>query len=113
MYPIQCYAGFPVPICAGAGKFEIAGFSATVETPAESSQIAFFDDSQIKNGDAFGKLVAIADIYNTKTLLIDIKGIAAIDASLTYEFVEPIKTRYGISIASDNIKGGSICLYRR
>ncbi len=113
MYPIQCYAGFPVPICAGAGKFEIAGFSATVKTPTESSQIAFFDDSGVHNGDSFGRLIPIADIYTTKTLLIDIKGVASVDAQLSYEFSESVKTRHGISVASDNIKGGSICLYRR
>ncbi len=113
MYPIQCHAGFPVPICAGEGKYEILGFSATVETPSSDSQITFFDDGDIRTGDNFGRMIPIADIYNTKTILIDINGLGSIDASLTYEFVEPIKTRYGISIAADNIKGGSICLYRR
>ena len=112
-YPMQCAAGFPMPLFAG--NFEITGFTATVETATLDSQISIIDDRTIKSNDVFGKLVAIADSYNTKTLLIDLKntGVAGGEGNLTYEFAEPIKTRNGISIAAQNIKGGSICLYRR
>lgn len=110
-YPITCYAGFPMPLVKG--KFEIVGFNATVEVPASASQITIFDDYSIKDSDNFGKLVAVADIYNTKVILADIKGYAATDSNLSYEFPEPIKIRYGISIAANNIEGGSICVYRR
>jgi len=112
-YPIQCNAGFPMPLVAG--KYEIVGFTAEVETATLDSQIAFFDDRTIKNEDSFGKLISVADIYTTKTLLIDLKntGVAGGEGNLTYEFSEPIKVRNGISIAAQNVKGGSICLYRR
>lgn len=109
-YPTQCYAGFPNPLMVG--KFEITGFSATVKTPASTSQLAIFDDARLGNA-LFGRTIPLADIFNTKTLIADVKTVAATDGYICYEFAEPIKIRYGISIAADNIEGGSICLYRR
>ena len=110
-YPMQCYAGFPMPLLTG--KFEITGFCCSVETTASTSQIAIFDDPTIKSGDNFGKLIPVADIYHTKVLLCDIKNVASLDKAVQYEFPEPVKIRHGISLAADNIVGGSLCLYRR
>jgi hypothetical protein len=111
MYPMQCLAGFPMPLLAG--KYEVYGFSCSVTTSASTSQIAFLDDETIKADDKFGKLIPLTDIYNGKVLLIDIKNIASLDKNISYEFAEPIKVRHGLSMAADNIVGGSICVYRR
>lgn len=110
-YPMQCYAGFPMPL--HVGKYEILGLSATAETTSGAAQLTLFDDRTIKPDDPFGKLVAVGDIYNTRDMLVDIKVIAALDDHISYMFDEPIKTRHGLSLAANNIKGGSICVYRR
>lgn len=111
MYPMQCAAGFPMPLFAG--KFEIVGFTATVETPAATARLAIYDDREIKPGDTFGKLIAEDDRYNKKTLLVEIETIAAYGINIFYDFGEPIKIRNGVSICADNIVGGSLCVYRR
>jgi len=113
-YPIQCTAGFPMPLVVG--KYEILGFVAEISDTTADAQIAIYDDRTIKTEDAFGKLIAVADIYHTKTLLVDLKSDGAASGAsgyLEYDFPEPVKIRNGLSIAADNIKGGSLCVYRR
>ena len=110
-YPMQCLAGFPMPL--HVGKFEILGISATADVSSGAAQLSLYDDRSIGPNDTFGKLVSQSDIYTTKDLLVDIKVIAALDDHLSYMFDEPIKTRHGLSVSANNIKGGSICVYRR
>jgi hypothetical protein len=109
MYPIQCHAGFSMPL--KAGKFEITGFCATVNDPTANSQFAIVDDPTINQSSGFGKLLESID--DQENVLINLKGLASIDTSLSYEFAEPVKTRFGVSIYSSNLKAGSICIYRR
>ena len=110
-YPMQCVGGFPMPL--HVGKFEIVGISATADTSSGAAQLTLYDDRTILPTDLFGKLVSQSDIYTTKDMLIDIKVIAALDDHIAYMFDEPIKTRHGLSVSANNIKGGSICVYRR
>jgi len=120
-YPIQCSGGFPVPIVAG--KMEITGLRATiddVDLASGTAQIALFDDAAIPPGDKFGRLIAVANIYTTPTLLCDVlvtnvgtPANSPVDGNIEVIFSEPIKTRFGLSLAASNIKAGSICVYRR
>jgi hypothetical protein len=109
MYPIQCHAGFSMPL--RAGRFEITGFCATVNDTTAASQIAIVDDSTINQASGFGNLLDSID--DRENILINMKGLASIDTTLSYEFAEPVKTRYGISLYTSNLKPGSICIYRR
>ena len=109
MYPIQCPGGFSVP--TKAGKFEVCGFCVTVETPASASEFAIVDDPGIDQSGSTGRI--LPNLTDQKNILAHIKGLAAGDAVLSYEFSEPIKTRYGISIYSTNTLAGSMCVYRR
>lgn len=110
-YPLQCYAGYAMPV--KAGKFEIVGYFATPEAIGTAMEIAIIDDASIKSGDSFGKLLNSMDptLVNTKTVITWEKVGAGFNASQTLG--EPIKTRNGISIYSTNIKGGSLCVYVR
>ena len=109
MYPIQCPGSFSVP--AKSGKFEVCGFSVTVNDPTANSQFAIVDDPGIKESWTTGRLLESLD--EQVGILVNIKGLADIDTLLSYEFSEPIKTRYGISIYGTNLKAGSVCVYRR
>ena len=109
MYPIQCPGGYPVPV--KAGRFDITGFCVTVADPASNSQFAIVDDSAIKETDTLGNLLTTLD--SKKVVLANLKGLANIDTVLSYDFSEPIKTRYGISIYGNNWVAGSVCVYRR
>ncbi len=109
MYPIQCHAGFSMPL--KAGKFEITGFCVTVNDPTANSQFAIVDDPIIDQSTGFGNFLGSID--DRDNILVNIKGLANIDTSLNYEFAEPVKTRYGVSIYGSNLKAGSVCVYRR
>lgn len=110
-YPMQCAAGFPMPL--HVGKFEIVGISATADVTSGLAQLVLYDDRTIGPNDLFGKLVPPDNMYTTRDMIIDMKHIAALDDHLSYSFEEPIKTRHGLSVSAINIKGGSICVYRR
>lgn len=114
MYPLQCYAGIPMPV--KSGKFQIVGYKAAVETTTSASQLVLVDDEDIIPTDKFGKLIGnVADINSgdKKTVIVNKKGIASVDGMLEEFFPEPIKTRYGISVHAENIVGGSLCVYVR
>uniref|UniRef100_A0A6H1ZWD3 Uncharacterized protein n=1 Tax=viral metagenome TaxID=1070528 RepID=A0A6H1ZWD3_9ZZZZ len=111
MYPIQCYAGFAMPI--KKGKFEIYGFSATVSDPTVDSRLVIVDDTTIADTDVLGKVLILADINSQKVILVNKKGIANVDPYLAEGFSEPIKTRNGTSVLARNLIGGSVCLYVR
>lgn len=111
-YPLQCYAGYSMPI--KAGKFEIIGYFAAPEAIGTAMEIAIVDDTSIKPGDNFGKIIssmASTSTDNTKTVIAWERVGVGYNAVQT--FGEPIKTRHGISIYSTNIKGGSLCVYVR
>ena len=110
-YPITCYAGFPMPL--SIGKYEITGIAATVDDPTAASYVILYDDSSIKASDLFGKMVLFEDLDETKYQFIYLKGLANVDTLLSYEWAEPLKTRYGLSVCCNNIRGGSLAVYRR
>ena len=109
MYPITCVAGYNVP--TASGRMEITGFCVTVSDPTAASQFAIVDDEDIKPDWKCGRL--LTTITDKKHVLANIKGIANSDSVLSYEFAEPVKTRYGISIYATNMVLGSACVYRR
>jgi hypothetical protein len=111
MYPLTCHAGFPNPL--KVGKFEIVGFCAAAEDTSVAIELALVDDVELKKTDAaFGRLLPNGDDYKVK--LMHRKGIATYGVQIdSFEFSEPIKTRYGLSVHSKNVKGGSLCVYVR
>jgi len=111
MYPLTCRGGFPVPI--KAGRFEVIGVRATVDTTTTDSRLRLIDDPNIKEGDQYGKI--LSDTYTgAGTQIVDIKGIGGSDANLEALFPEPMKLRHGVSIThADNLVTGSIALYVR
>ena len=109
MYPLTCYAGFPMPL--KAGKFEIAGYSCAADDTTLAMELAIVDDNTIMPSDTFGKLLDNADDYKFK--IVHRKAAITYGNQLKEQFSFPIKTRYGISISSTNIRGGSLCVYVR
>jgi hypothetical protein len=109
MYPLTCAAGFPMPL--HAGKYEIYGMSATVDTIANDARVRLYDDRGITDT-KFGRVLD-EDFVGTVEL-VDVKGIGNGNGNLEKWFSEPIKTRNGISVSiSDNIIAGSLSVYVR
>jgi hypothetical protein len=109
MYVKTCAGGYPNPIFAG--RNEILGFRATVNTLANNSRVSLWDDAGISETDKTG-YVRGTD-YAGKTKLADVKGDADVDGNLEVIFPESIKTRRGISAAFENIVAGTFILYVR
>ena len=109
MYTIPCAGGFPVP--ARQGNFEVCGFCVAVAYPTADSQFALVDDQGINPSGSTGRM--LTTLADQKGVLVNLKGLATIDSVLAYEFAEPIKTRYGLSIYGNNWVAGSVCVYRR
>jgi len=109
MYPVQCYAGFAMPV--KKGKFEIYGFSAPVSALGADSQFAIVDDVNIADTDTHGRI--LSTIIDQKNVLANAKGLASATQMLEGSFSEPIKTRRGISVLATNLVGGSVCVYVR
>jgi hypothetical protein len=111
MYPLQCHAGFSMPV--KAGKFEIAGFSVAAQDTAIAIQLVLVDDKNVSpTNDTFGKLLTSAD--GNKNVLVHRKGIVTYGVQIdSFMFSEPIKTRYGLSVRAENVKAGSLCVYVR
>lgn len=108
MYPLQCYAGYFVPI--KEGRLEIIGVQTVVSTTSSASRIVFTDDKDIKDRDKFGKIKP--SNYDKQKGIIDVKGIANIDAILEQFFPNPLKTRFGLSaVETTNIVPGTIKVY--
>lgn len=117
MYPLQCHAGFNVP--ARAGKFDIVGFTATVEDNSADAYIGIVDDENIDQSGKAGLLIdSLEPPTEYKNILVnkhfDAKAADTGDVD-TIEWFPPecIKTRFGTSICFTNIKQGSFCLYVR
>jgi len=109
MRPLQCHAGFPVPL--GVGKYEVCGIHAVVETPSAASRITIIDDNDLPRNAVQGRILADD---NQKVPIIDIKGIADADGQLTEYFYEPVKFNYGASVINaSNLKGGRVMLFIR
>jgi len=113
MYPLQCVAGFNVP--ARAGKYDVAGFTAAIEDPTADSYIAIIDDPDIDQSGKAGKIIgSIEPPTEQKYIIARVdKDASATEGTLSWEPLEPIKTRYGTSLSFTNIKQGSFCLYVR
>ncbi|MBU0959869.1 MAG: hypothetical protein KKB31_08020 [Nanoarchaeota archaeon] len=109
VYPLTCKAGYNVPV--KQGKYEVTGFSVTVLDPAADSYFAIVDDEDIVQSSETGRL--LTTLTGVKNVLCHIKGLANIDTLLSYEFSEPVKTRYGVSIYGSNMVAGSVCVYSR
>ena len=114
MYPLTCVAGFNVPV--RQGKYEIVGFTCAVGTPGAASHIAIVDDPGINPEWTTGRLLGdeIDPPTEIKGILVHkVANLTAVEATLEWHPQEPIKTRHGISIHTENIMQGSFCLYVR
>jgi hypothetical protein len=110
MYPLTCYAGFPMPL--KEGKFHICGFSMAARDSSLAVEVVLVDDENIKTTDDWGKMLDSAT--GNKKVLMHRKGIATYGVPIDSMFLtEPIKTRYGLSIFAENVLGGSLCVYVR
>jgi hypothetical protein len=107
MYPLLCTAGYPMPL--KAGKFEIVGWSVAARNPAVAIEVAIYDDRGITS-DTFGRILPNPEDYKAK--LIHRKGITTYGVQIDSPVMtESIKTRYGISVHTSNVEGGSFCVY--
>lgn len=105
MYPLQCYAGYPMPI--KAGKFEILGVIATVSSATLESQLTLVDNAQAK---------VVGPTYEAayEPRIIDFKANAGETGTIGGMFTEPMKTRGGLSaVKATNLVGGSVKVYVR
>jgi len=110
MYPLTCVAGYNVP--ARSGRFEVMGFTVTVEDETADSYFAIVDDPAIDQSGKAGLILSTLDYQ--KNVLAHIKGDgSAYDGTLEWHPVESIKTRYGLSLYYTNVKAGSVCVYVR
>ncbi len=110
MYPIQCMAGFAMPI--KVGRFRVTGLIAAVNDPTENSQIAIVDDSTLNENSTLGRVLTDTQLSEAQVVLANVKGLANVDSVLVVDIPE-VFTRHGISVAAKNLKGGSVCLFWR
>lgn len=109
MYIKQCYAGFGVP--TSVGKCQIVGLAATISDPTLSSRITIIDDANLPRDAVQGRVLADS---NQPVPVVDIKGLANIDATVYQQFEEPLQIRYGVSVINaQNLIGGRVFLYIR
>jgi hypothetical protein len=106
MYPIQCAAGFSIPL--KGGRFSIVGINATIKDPTAVARIAIVDDPNIKATQGY----CLDNLDNTINVLCDFKSVANTVGNIGEVFAEPIKTRYGTSAFFTNLVAGSVCVYR-
>lgn len=114
MYPLTCIAGFNVP--ARQGKFEVCGFTVAVENTATAAHVGICDDPAIQPEWKCGRL--LGNLMDPPTVLKNIlvhavANTTALESTIQWFPLEPVKTRYGISIHTLNVKQGSFCLYVR
>lgn len=111
-YVQTCVAGFPMP--AGRnGRYEVCGFKAAVDDTTAASRVILWDDSSIKSTASSGKvyLTTAGPGVTVRAKVADVKGLANGDGYLEHSFPEPLKTRHGISIYTNNVV--SVELYVR
>ena len=107
MQPLTCRAGYPMPI--KKGRVEIWGVVATVNDPTAVSRLTLVDceDFHILTNEV------ITPVNNRRHIL-DLKGLANADGTLSMFFPEPIKTMRGLSVINTtNLEGGKIFVYIR
>jgi len=109
MYPIQCHAGFYVPV--KAGKMEVVGFQAVVNDLTAEASIKLVDDREIKTSDKFGRFLP-SDYDQQPAILHDKTGVGG---SIIGQDTEPgIKIRKGLSaVTCDNLIPGQIIVWVR
>lgn len=110
-YIQTCVGGYSNP--CRAGRYEVCGVRAAVDDVTAASRIMMWDDSTIKGSDKCGKVYMTTDGPGAlvKVKIADVKGLANGDGYIDITFPEPIKTRYGISVYTNNIV--SVELYVR
>lgn len=108
MYPIQCHAGYYIPI--KAGKFEIVGFEALASDTTAAATIKLIDDETIKTGAKVGNVLSSS--YDLQPGLLYDKAIANGGALMGRQFSEPIKVRHGLSaVNTTNCVAGNIIVW--
>jgi hypothetical protein len=108
-YPIQCPGGFSVG--TKGGRFEIGGFDVVVSDQTAAAEFAIVDDVGIPEGQSTGEI--LTSLTNVKNILAHLKFAAnATTGVMHYNFPDPIKVRYGVSIYGNNWVAGNICVYR-
>ena len=110
-YPLTCIGGFNIPI--RQGKFRITGVSALVDDQTLDSELIIVDDNTITENMETGHLYATEALaLANRKVLVALKGDgSSYDSVLEWHPSEPIKTIYGISIYTSNLKAGGLCLY--
>lgn len=111
-YVQTCLAGFPMP-AGRSGRFEVCGFKAAVLDTTAASRVILWDDSSIPDTQKCGKvyLDTTGPGITVRAKVADVKGLANGDGYLEHSFPEPLKTRHGLSIYSNNVV--SVELYVR
>ena len=103
MYPLQCTAGYAMPI--KTGKFEIVAIGAKLATVGTDSELSIWDTSAgtvIDEDAPSGDAKRIFHINDTG------------DSAFFFALPEPIKSRGGISIGTiTNISPGQLYVYVR
>lgn len=103
MYPLQCSAGYPMPV--KDGKFEIFAVGVKYTTAGSEYELALWDtgaNAIIDQDNPPGDARRIFHFFGKD------------DASPYFPFPEPLKTRKGISIGTiSNIDAGQIYVYVR
>ncbi len=109
MRPLQCHAGFPVPI--GAGKYEVCGVSAVVSDTAAAARLTLIDDVDLPRDSTVGRVLTED---GQKVTFIDLKGLANAHGNLVEYFFESVKMNKGISVTNaSNLIGGKVILFVR
>ena len=109
MYPMQCHAGFPLPI--GVGKVDVCGLIATINDTTVASRITIIDDMNLPRDAAQGRILPDQD---QEVPIIDLKVLANGGGNLEVVFQEPIRLRRGASVINaSNLLGGRVMLFTR
>jgi len=110
MYPIVCFAGFPIPV--KKGTFEICQIKATLKDTTRDARLTLVDDHGIKTNAKHARILASNSTQVTR--ICDEKTSGNTESFLTVNFFEPIKLRYGLSAQNTtNLLPGSIFVYIR
>ena len=103
MYPLQCTAGYPMPI--KAGKFEICAIGMKMTAHGTAFELALWD-------------TGVDTVIDEDNPPIDARRVFHLfgkdDAADFYSLPEPLKVRKGLSIGTiSNIDAGQIYVYVR
>jgi hypothetical protein len=110
-YMLQCIAGYNAP--ARQGSWDVVGMSAAVQDPTVDSELCIIDDVGIGRTWKCGRFLSSLPTEQ-KGVIAYAKGDgSAYDTFLEWTAPEPVKTRYGISLITTNVKPGTVCVYVR